>query len=203
MKLLLVDAHVVVRLGLRRLLSSLVPAEIHEASTAAEALADYSATRPDVVVLDFNLADTSGLDLLTELLALDRSARIVVFSEQSDPLYVTRALTAGARGYVSKSASSEELVAAVKRVMQGGRYIERDLATGLAFSVEDGKHSLEKLSTREAQIMSLLGEGKTLGEIAVTLGVAYKTITNTCSTLKDKLGVAHTSELIRIAIRLK
>ncbi len=200
---LLVDDHIVVRVGVRRLLEMWLSTDIRETATSDETLAAYRAQRPEVVLLDINLGRASGLDILTRLLAEDERARVIVFSMHADPLYVSRALNLGARGYVSKSAPAEELCIAVTRVAEGGRYIEREIATQLAFAMEDGKHPLQKLSPRETEIMRLLGEGNSLLEIANAMGVAYKTVANTCSVIKTKLGVLRTAELIRIAIGIK
>jgi two-component system invasion response regulator UvrY len=203
MKVLLVDDHDVVRAGLRRLLAVLPGVEILEEASGSRALERFRSERPDVTVLDIALtgeADASGFDVLKRILAADDHARVLMFSMYADPLYAARALLAGARGYVSKVAPAEELVAAVRRVMEGGRYIEREIAAELAFGIEDGRDPLDRLSPREAEIMHLLGEGKSLTEIARMLRVSYKTVANTCSSIKGKLGVTRTAELIRIAM---
>lgn len=204
MKLLLVDDHDVVRSGLRRLLAELPGVEIIEEAGGSAAVDRFQSERPAVTVLDIALsgeADTSGFDVLKRILSADANARVLMFSMYVDPLYAARALLAGARGYVSKVAPAEELVAAVKKVSEGGRYIEREIAAALAFGTEDGRDPIERLSPREAEIMGHLGEGHSLMEIAGKLGVTYKTVANTCSGIKAKLGVARTGELIRLAMR--
>lgn len=203
MKLLLIDDHVVVQTGLRRLLGALPRIEIVGETSADKALERFHAEQPDLILLDLKLAgdnDVSGFDVLKKILAANDKAKVLIFSMHADPIYAARALTAGARGYVSKSASAEELVAAVKRVSEGGRYIEREIAAELAFGTEDGRHPIDRLSPREAEVMQLLGEGHSLADIAARLGVTYKTVANTCGTIKSKLGVTRTGDLIRIAI---
>lgn len=202
MKLLIVDDHAVVRSGIRRLLADLRGAEIGEAETTEQARASARLTAPDVVLLDLRLGDEDGFDLLPQLLEIAPKARIIVFSILADAMHVTRALSQGARGYVTKAAGGDELAAAVKRVLEGGRYIDREIATRLAFGAEEG-HPMEKLSPRESEIMQLLGSGLSLSDIASTMGVAYKTVANTCGVIKSKLGVSRNSELIRIAIGLR
>ena len=121
MKILLVDDHIVVREGVRRLLSGMSGAELHEASTGEEALAMFRDIRPELVLLDLNLTGIGGLELLRRLLSEDEKVRVVVFSMHAEPIYAARALRLGARGYVSKSAGADELIMAVKKVAEGGR----------------------------------------------------------------------------------
>jgi DNA-binding NarL/FixJ family response regulator len=200
MNILIVDDHAVVREGVRRLLSALPGVSFLEAGDAHTALALYRAELPDVAVLDINLAGGSGLQLLVDLRAADRHARVVMFTMHAEPAYAARALRAGAAGYVSKSASAEELVEAVKRVAEGGRYVDRELAAELALLPAASDDPLQRLSAREIEILRLLGEGKSLNEIAATFGIAYKTVANTCTRLKEKLGLERTADLIRISI---
>jgi DNA-binding NarL/FixJ family response regulator len=203
MKILLVDDHIVVREGVRRLLAGIGGIELCEAATGDLALALFQKERPDLVLLDLNLAGIGGLEILRRLLALDEKARVVVFSMHAEPIYAARALRLGARGYVSKSAGAEELVTAVKRVAEGGRYVEREIAGELAFTQLSAEDPLQQLTTRELEILRLLGEGNSLTEIAQAIGVAYKTVANTCSIIKSKLGVERTADLIRVSMELK
>jgi DNA-binding NarL/FixJ family response regulator len=200
MKILVVDDHAVVREGIRRLLASISGAEIHEAGNSQEALTLCRSLVPDVVVLDINLDGSSGLELLRRLKSEEIPARIVMFTMHSEPSYAMRALKAGAAGYVSKSADADELVAAVKKVAGGDRYLDRLMASDLVFSSAVTEDPLHKLSNREVEILRLLGEGKSFAEIAATFGIAYKTVANSCSRLKEKLGVERTADLIRLSV---
>ncbi len=202
MKLLIVDDHVIVREGVRRLLAPMDDIFVTEAISAREAAAMYRADRPDVVLLDLNLPNGSGLELLRRLLAEDKSARIVVFSMHSESLYVARALEAGARGYVSKSAPATELMTAIQKVAAGGRYVEHEIAAQLVLNRSD-QEAFGRLTTREADIMRQLGEGKTMAAIAAALGVTYKTVANSCGLIKAKLGVERVADLIRLAIEMR
>ena len=199
-KILLVDDHSVVREGVRRLLSGVEGAVLIEAATGQEALALYRKEHPDQVLLDLNLEGIGGLELLRRMLLEDSKARVIVFSMHAEPIYAARALKLGARGYVSKSAGADELVAAVKRVAEGGYYIERELAAQVATGLFAGDDPLQLLTTREIEILRLLGEGKSLAGIAEALGVAYKTVANSCTRLKEKLGLERTADLIRFSI---
>ncbi len=200
MKILVVDDHAVVREGIRRLLATIAGAEIHEAATAQDALTLSRSVSPDVIVLDINLDGSSGLELLRRLKADNVAARIVMFTMHSEPSYAMRALKAGAAGYVSKSAEAGELVTAVKKIASGDRYLDRTMASELVFSAAFTEDPLHKLSNREVEILRLLGEGKSLAEIASTFGIAYKTVANSCSRLKEKLGVERTADLIRLSV---
>lgn len=197
MKLLIVDDHDIVRQGVRRLLSLVPDSEVREADSAETGLDAYLAERPDVVILDINLAGGSGLELLTRLRNADSDARVVMFSMHADPAYANRALRSGAVGFVGKSASADELIEAVKCAAAGKRYIDRRLASEMVLNPVEGD-PLSTLTNRETEILRLLGEGKSLNEIANTFGIAYKTVANTCTRLKEKLGVERTADLIRI-----
>jgi two-component system, NarL family, invasion response regulator UvrY len=203
MKILIIDDHLVVREGLRRLLSSTLDISIHEATSTREALVAFRVHQPDLVLLDLNLPNSSGLELLRRLILEDKKARILVFSMHAEPIYVVHALKAGARGYVSKSAPVDELVTAVKLVANGDRYIEREIASDVVLTRYFGNDPLEQLTTREIDIMRLLGEGKDLKAISELLGVTYKTIANSCTVIKGKLGVQRTADLIRLTFEMR
>lgn len=201
MKILVVDDHVVVREGIRRLLGTLPHAEILEAGSAVEALTIFRKENPSLVVLDVHLNSSSGLELLPRLKAEDKNARIVMFTMHAEPSYAARAIRAGAMGYVSKSAGADELIAAIRSVADGDRYVDRELASELVFGPSTGTDPFEELSNREMEILRLLGEGKSLSQIASTFGIAYKTVANSCTRLKEKLGLERTADLIRVSIQ--
>jgi two-component system, NarL family, invasion response regulator UvrY len=199
-KILLVDDHAVVRAGVRRLLASEVDVLILEANSSQEALDIYRRERPDLVVLDLNLIGSSGLELIRRLVQVDKSSKILVLSMHSEPVYAARALQVGARGYVSKSASADEFVDAVRQVGKGGRYIEREIAAELAVGRFSKIDPLDQLTAREIDILRLLGEGKSYTQIAAALGVSYKTIANSSSMIREKLAVETTADLIRLSV---
>ncbi len=203
MKILMVDDHVIVREGARRLLSVMSDTTVFEASSSRDALALFKAHHPDIVVLDLNLPNSSGLELLRRLVLEDRHVRVLILSMHSEPIYVARALEAGARGYISKMASADELITAVREVNSGGRYVEREIAAQLVISQYGGADPLGKLTTREVDIVRLLGEGKNFSKIADALGITYKTVANACSIIKGKLDVERTSDLIRLTYQMR
>ncbi|WP_207476969.1 response regulator [Arenibaculum pallidiluteum] len=201
MRVLVVDDHAIVRGGLCRLFASDPEVEVVEAASGREALSLFRARPPRLVVLDLNLPGLGGLELIRRLRAEAPATPILVFSMHAEAIYVTRALEAGAAGFVSKNAAPEELLEAMRRVTAGERYLERELAQQLALqNVAGSPGRLDDLSRRELEILRLLGEGKGLPQIAESIGISYKTVANTCGMIKTKLGVSRTAELIRIAI---
>jgi DNA-binding NarL/FixJ family response regulator len=197
MKILIVDDHAIVRDGLSRLLATDGDHEVKLAATGREALLLARSFHPALVILDLNLPGLGGLELLRRLVAIE-AGRILVLSMHAEPLYARRSLEAGAHGYVSKNAAPDELLTAVRRVAAGGRYVEAEIAQALALGA--GAETLNALSPRELEIMRLLAAGSSLAEIAEALGASYKTIANTCTLIKSKLGVARTADLVRLAI---
>lgn len=202
MNILLVDDHAIVRSGLRNLLASAFDTQISEAANGRDALSRLRQTRPDLTLLDLNLPGIGGLELLRRLLLEDRTARIIVLSMHVESLYVARALELGARGYLSKNASADELLTAIRRVTEGGRYIENEIAQTLALQVVTPNQGLRDLTERELEIMRLLAEGMSLAEISDSLSIGYKTAANACSQIKTKLGVTRTNDLVRLAMTL-
>ena len=198
MDILLVEDHALVRAGLKRLLAPLCDGEIVETADGRDALARARALKPDLIILDLNLPGLGGLELLRRMIQ-QGAGPILVLTMHAEPLYAKRALEAGAAGYMTKNASPDELIAAVRRVCAGGRYVEATLAQQLALQV-GAAPGLDILTARELEIMRLLAKGASLAEIAAAVGVGYKTIANNCSQIKSKLGVSRTADLVRLAI---
>jgi DNA-binding NarL/FixJ family response regulator len=200
MKVLIVDDHAVVRQGVHRLLATMPNMTIFEASTAHEALNFVRRDAPDIVVLDINLEGASGLELLRRIKIERTACRVLMFSMHSEPIYASRALKAGASGYVCKSASSNELVTAVLKIAAGETYLDTTMAGELVMSSVRADDPLRKLTNREIEILRMLGEGKSLQDIADAIGIAYKTVANSCGRIKEKLDLPRTSDLIRFSI---
>jgi len=199
-RILVVDDHAIVRSGVRRLLADLHDLELQEAASGEDALEQVRGTVFDLVILDLNLPGLGGLELLRRLLKSSPKLSVLVFSLHTEAIYANRAMEAGARGFVSKSAAPEEFLAAVQTVLAGGSVIERDIASEIA-TQEIGENAyLRPLTQRDLEILRLLAAGNSLTEIGEALGIAYKTVANTLSRIKEKLGVTHTADLIRIAI---
>lgn len=198
MKILLVDDHAVVLDGVRRLLQTSLNADILEATSGEQALELVESQQPDLVLLDLNLGGMGGLEFIQRMKQRATSPRIVVLSMHNETAYVTQALKAGAQGYVSKAADAEEVVAAVQSVLAGKPYIESEIRHKLSTSHDTDP--LQKLTARELEILRLLGRGESLTSIADLLGIAYKTVANTCTQMKHKLGLERTADLIRVAL---
>ncbi len=200
MNVLLVDDHAILRAGLRKLLSAVFSGEVCEAANGREAMSLALVKTFDLILLDLNLPDLGGLELL-ERLRQASSAAIIVLSMHAEPLYITRAMEAGAQGYISKAAPPDELLTAIRKVTAGGRYIEAELAQILAAHSGWSPQFFTQLSSREIELLRLLGAGRSLSQIADGLGLSYKTVANTCSLMKSKLGVGRTTDLVRLALQ--
>ncbi len=202
MKILIVDDHPIVRAGLRRLLANDSEFELREAATGKEALAVFRLYRPDLVILDLNLPGVGGLELIKRFTLEKTDARIIVLSMHDDPLYALRALQTGASGYVSKNAPPTQILEAIGRVADGQTFVSPELAQELAvLNVRAPAHPLADLSRRDLEVLRLLGEGRSLQQIADSLGLSYKTIANNCGQMRAKLGVRRTADLIRLAVQ--
>jgi two-component system invasion response regulator UvrY len=199
-KVLVVEDHAIVRAGIRRLLDERGDVEVWDASTGEAALDIIADQAFAIVILDINLPGLAGLELLRRIIRLVPNLPVLVFSQHSEAIYATRALETGARGFVSKNATPEELLEAVETVLNGGVAIEKDVATEMALHNLAQDAYLKPLTQRDLEILRLLSAGDSLSEIADKLGIAYKTVANTLGRIKEKLGVGQTSELIRIAV---
>ncbi len=201
MRVLIVDDHPIVTSGLRALLAHDPGIVILEASDAESGERTFVADQPDICVLDINLPGVSGFELARRILAHTASARIIMFSMNDDPIFAVRAIEAGAKGYVSKSGDPWDLVEAISEVGKGETYLPSAIARNIAFASPSLAQSpLAKLTSREIEILRLLSKGKSLSEIAWQVQVSYKTIANTSSIMRQKLGVRTSAELVRLAI---
>jgi two-component system, NarL family, invasion response regulator UvrY len=207
-RVLLIDDHPVVLQGCRRLLEDAGIPEVIEATSVAEGYRLFRRCRPDVVVVDLALQGKglgglglSGLDLIHRLRTDDSHTPILVLSMHGDPVIVSRAMEAGATGYLLKDSPPENLLEAFETVRRGAPYLSHQLALQVALlgTPSRGKR-VAALTRRELQTLALVAEGKTYDQIARDFGVSYKTVANTCSQLKVKLGARTLPELIRMAI---
>jgi len=202
MTVMLVDDHAVVRAGYRLLLSQLADADVVcEVDRGEAACQRYFEVMPTLVIMDLSLPGMGGLAAIRRICARDPLARIVAFSIHDEPVYVKRTLEAGAKGYISKSCSPEVLIEAVRRVADGGSYLEPALAQRLATDLgqTEGAAALNVLKPREFEVFRMLAWGHTTREIAETLHMGYKTAANYSSIIKTKLGVNTSAELARLA----
>jgi two-component system invasion response regulator UvrY len=197
---LLVDDHAVVREGYRRLLErddSLIV--VGEAATAADAIRCDGELKPDVVVLDIALPGVSGIEILRRIVARRPDACVLMFSMYQDGIYATRAINAGARGYLSKASAPDLLVEAVRCVAAGQRYLSPDIEQAMTKQSSTENQLAESLSTRELEVLRMLAQGYGVEEIGERLGLSPKTAANHQSSIKQKLGANSALQLILIA----
>ena len=201
MRILIVDDHPIVASGCRAVLADEPEMILLEASDAESGEHAFTAERPDICVVDINLPTVSGFELARRILARDGSARIIMFSMNDDPVFAVRAIEVGAKGYVSKTGDPDDLVEAIREVGKGGTYLPPAMARSIAFAGPAFAQSpLSKLTSREMEILRLLSAGKSLSEIAWLVHSSYKTVANTSSIMRQKLGVRTSVELVRLAI---
>lgn len=201
-RVLVADDHAVVRRGVLQILDE-APDMIAagEASSGRQVLREVQEHDYDVLVLDIAMPDGSGLEVLEQLRTLKSKLRVLILSVYPERQYAVRALKAGAAGYLTKESAPDELVTAIRKVAQGGKYITRSLAEKLAAELvgETEKPPSEALSDREYQVMRLLAGGKTITEIAAELSLSVKTISTYRARVLDKLNLRNTAEIIRYA----
>ncbi|GAB4548501.1 MAG: response regulator transcription factor [Anaerolineae bacterium] len=197
------DDHAVVRRGIIQIM-----AEAPDMVVTGEAASGYQVLQAmqegdyDVAILDIVMPDGSGLDILKQLRKLKPALQVLILSMYPEKQYAVRALKAGAAGYLTKESAPDELVAAVRRVAQGGRYITRTLGEVLADELGGGTrpepHSA--LSDREYQVMRRLAAGQTVSEIASDLSLSVKTISTYRTRILEKLRLETTADIIRYAL---
>jgi two-component system, NarL family, invasion response regulator UvrY len=201
MRVLIVDDHPIVASGCRALFADDLEIVILEAPDAETGERVFAARHPHICVIDINLPTVSGFELARRILARDASARIIMFSMNDDPVFAARAIEIGAKGYVSKAGDPYDLVEAIREVGNGGTFLPPAIARSIAFAGPAyAKSPLSKLNSREMEILRLLSAGKSLSEIAWMVHSSYKTVANTSSIMRQKLGVRTSVELVRLAI---
>ncbi|MDD2660509.1 MAG: response regulator transcription factor [Methylococcales bacterium] len=209
-KVILVDDHAVVRAGFRMLLSTDDAIEvIAEAERGEQACQLYLENKPDVMVLDLSMPGIGGLETIRRMCNRDCHAKILVFSVHDERVYVDRAMNAGAKGYISKHAHPEIMIAAIQKIALGEVYIERGLISdgNNVFSSQrpetseaEYKSLIESLSAREFDVFLLLAKGLTAHKIAGELCLGYKTVANYGTQIRSKFKVSSAAELAHIAI---
>lgn len=205
MRILIVDDHPIIVSACAAMLGAEPGTEVIEAHDVASGLESYIGERPDAAVIDINLPGASGFELVRRILRHDPRARIVVFSMNDDPIFAARAIEAGARGYVTKGGDPYLLVKALREMMNGGVFLAPGIAGRLSAETKTAAvaNPLASLNPRELEALRMLAQGLGMAEIAEKAGVSYKTIANSFSLMKRKLGARTPMELVRIAIEHK
>ena len=202
-RVLIVDDHAVVRAGLRKVLESEPDIEVvGEAGDAQNAVFQTRTTKPDVILMDVVMPGKTGIEAIPEVLHDAPEVKVLILSMQDDPRYVREAFEAGAVGYVLKEAADTELVAAVREVAAGGRYVHPTLGARLVTAdAEEQKRAAEDpLSDRESAVLRLLALGHTNQEIASQLYISVRTAETHRAHIMQKLRITTRAELVRYAL---
>jgi DNA-binding NarL/FixJ family response regulator len=203
--LMIVDDHTIMREGLKRLFE--LDKDIHiadEAANGPQALERLRAKHVDLLLLDISMPGLSGEALISRVVHQHPQLPILVLSMHNDPHVAMRVLRAGATGYMTKTQSPETLIAAVKKVSTGARYIDPELLEQIALNSlkQNPVSGLDSLTNREFQIMRLLADGLSVNQIAEQLMISNKTVSTHKINLMEKMGFSSNADLIKFASRL-
>ena len=202
-RVLIVDDHAVVRAGLKLLIDAEQDLEsVGEAGSAREAIFQARALKPNVILMDVVMPEQSGLEVVPQILHENGEAKVLVLSMQDDPRYVREAFAAGASGYVLKEAADTEVVAAIREIARGGRYVHPELGARLVAAEADEARRVEDdpLSDREREVLRLLALGHTNQEIAKQLYISVRTAETHRAHIMQKLRLSSRAELVRYAL---
>ena len=206
MRILIVDDHAVVRNGVKKIFEGRPgTATFGEASNAHEACALVREQNWDVVVMDITLGERSGIEVMKELQYIRPKLPVLILSMHSESQFARRAFKAGAAGYITKDSLPEELAKAIDQVARGGKYVSPTLAEMLVMDLDGGldKAPHERLSGREFEVMCLIASGKTVTEIAGSLGRSVKTISTYRARILEKTGMRTNAEITHYVIHNK
>lgn len=204
LRILIADDHPIVRQGLGQLIAKTTDMVVaNEASNGLEVLNKARAIHCDVVLLDISMPDLNGLDIIRQLKKESPRLPILILSMHSEEQYAVRAFRAGASGYLTKQSAPDELLAAIRKVSMGGKYVSSSLAERLASDLEIGAEQLlhETLSNREYQVMLMIAAGKTVAEIAEELLLSVPTISTYRSRILQKMQMKNNVELANYVIQ--
>jgi two-component system invasion response regulator UvrY len=204
MRVLIADDHTLFRRGLKETILEVFPkVTFGEAGTAEETLECVRQQDWDIAIVDISMPGRSGLDILADLKQLRPKLPVLFLSVHPEDQYARRALKAGAAGYLTKEGVPDELKSAIRRVLNGGRYVSTALAEKLALDLMPGtsRPLYELLSDREFQVLRMIAEGKTVTTIARELSLSVRTVSTYRTRVLEKTGMKTTAELIRYALK--
>ncbi|MDP1592545.1 MAG: response regulator transcription factor [Prosthecobacter sp.] len=206
-RVLIVDDHPIFREGITQLINH--QPDLHVCGgvcSAAQALSSVEELQPDMLIVDISIEGTNGIELIKSIRAQYPALPALMLSSHDENLYAERALRAGARGYIMKAASSEQVVEAIRRVLSGALYLSETIGGRLLDTFINGRapngstSAVEQLSDRELEIFRALGEGRSTREIARALFLSVKTVETHRAHIKEKLKVQSAAEMIRAAV---
>jgi two-component system, NarL family, invasion response regulator UvrY len=203
-QVLIADDHAIVRRGLRQIVADTNGIVVAGEAANGDELIRLVQERPwDVLILDISMPGRSGLELLKDVKLEQPDLPVLIFSIHPEGEFATRALRAGAAGYLPKETAPEELISAIRKVHTGGRYITSTQAENLLFQFQtDSTRPVhEELSNREYEVLRSLGAGKTISQIAAELNLSTKTVSTYRARLLEKMNMRNTAELTRYAIK--
>lgn len=204
-RIVIVDDHHLVRVGTCRLLADIEGFDVvGEAASGEEAIEMVKDLKPDVALMDIQMPGIGGLEATRRCLRLDPELKVIILTIHQGEPYPSKLLRAGAHGYLTKHASIDEIVLAIKKAVSGQRYISSEIAQQLAlrpFSQDDAATPFENLSNREMQIALMVIEGQRVPDISESLSLSPKTVNSYRYRLFEKLGVANDVGLTKLAIK--
>ncbi len=203
-RVLIADDHAVVRTGFRLLLEAAEDIEvIAEAESGEEAITQYFESLPDVVMIDISMPGIGGIEAIKKIRARDKNAKVLVLSVHEDISHPKRVLQTGALGYLSKRQAPEVLIEAIRKISNGQKLIDPELAQRMAVADVSGEASpIETLSEREFEVFEKLALGKGVNDIAVQLSLSPSTVGTYLYNIKQKLGISNQAEITLMAVRL-
>jgi len=205
-KILIVEDHEIFRLGIKELINHepdlAVCAEAEDVDTARTLI---NAFQPDMVIIDITLKKSNGMDLIKEISSFHKTMKMLVLSMHDELLYAERSLQAGAQGYIMKQETSKSIVKAIRHILQGNIYVSENIMSNLLKRVRTGQDTFEKspvenLSDRELEVLRMIGQGRSTGEIAAEMNLSVSTISTYRERIKEKLQLKNSAELIRYAV---
>lgn len=197
---LLVDDHAILRDGYQQLLTAAGFRVVAQASNSEEGYRHYLNLNPDVCIIDISMPGAGGLECIRRICSRDSKARILVCSMHDDSTLAMRAMDMGARGYITKSCPSAVLIEAVKTIATRGHYLSTEIARGIAMDkLVNGDKKVSALSHQEFAVFRMVAEGKSINEMAESLALAPKTVSNYKTNMMRKLGTNNLAEIIFMA----
>jgi len=203
-RVLLVDDHHLVRTGMRRILEDAKDIDVvGEAQSGEEAIIKAGELSPQVILMDINMPGQGGMETTTRLLSKYPEIKIIALTQHVEAPFPRQFLNSGGHGFLTKASSMDEMVAAVRQVAAGERFVSNDVARKLALERVDGNEGspFERLSRRELQVVVMLAQGKSVKDISDGLKLSPKTVSTYRARVFDKLEVTSDVELMRVAMR--